>query len=117
MCKINEYEIFSIEQGDNEMGNDFGAGTGDAFKAMNIGGSDGSNSRRKRSTMRESAVLKSIFRSKRQTEWNDEAPTAVVPKEPSVFQHIKEQFDRIMDVAQEMFHKIQQIGRSNNEAA
>lgn len=88
----------------------FGAGTGEAYKSMN-GGS--SNDRRKRSIMNEDIVLKSIFRTKRQAEVAEGAEA----KEKSIFQRIKEQFNHIMDIAQEMFQKIQKMGQSNTEAA
>lgn len=93
------------------MGNDFGAGTGDAFKVMNGGGS---NSRRKRSTVHENAVLKAIFRAKRQTESDTET---IEPNEKSSFQRIKEQFNHIMDAAQVIIQKIQQMRKKYDEAA
>lgn len=104
-------------KGDIEMRKDFSAGTGAAFKAMNGGGGGGSSdNRRKRSTLDENMVLKSIFRAKRQAESNSELATAVEQKEQSTFQRIKEQFNRIVDVAQEMFKKIQQMGGGDIEA-
>lgn len=92
------------------MEKDFGAGTGEAFKSMNGGSSNG---RRKRSIMNEDIVLKSIFRTKRQAE----EAAAAEAKEKSIFQRIKEQFNHIMDIAQEIFQKIQKMGQSNTEAA
>lgn len=111
--KIQSFSIWKLK-GDNEFEKDFGAGTGEAFKALNGGGS--SNNRRKRSAVNENAVLKSIFRAKRQAESTSQLAADIEQKEHSMFQRIKEQFNRIIDVAQEMFKKVQQLGVGKIEA-
>lgn len=102
-------------KGDNEFEKDFGAGTGEAFKALNVGGGSNSN-RRKRRAANTNVVLKSILRSKRQAESASELTVDVEQKEHSMFQRIKEQFNRIIDVAQDMFKKVQQLGTGEIEA-
>lgn len=101
-------------KGDIEYEKDFGAGTGEAFKALNVGGS--SNNRRKRRAANADVVLKSIFRAKRQAESAGGLAVDVEHKEHSMFQRMKEQFNRIIDVAQEMFKKVQQLGTGEIEA-
>lgn len=106
-----EVFLFEKKKGGNELQHDFGAGTGDAFKVIN----GGNNNRRKRSTLNENMVLKSIFRAKRQAESNSELET-VEQREQSMLERIKRQFNHIVDVAQEMLKKIQQIGQGDIDA-
>lgn len=81
-----------------------------------MSGGSRSNNRRKRGTANSDVVLKSIFRAKRQVESDSGLATDIEQKEHSMFQRIKEQFNRIIDVAQDMFKKIQQLGQGEIEA-
>lgn len=130
--KIQISKLFNIDEnelslqwkqpikGEAEFEHDFSAGTGEAFKVLNGGGGSGSNGRRKRSTSNENAVLQAIFRAKRQIESNNEPAIdieAMESNEKSMFQRIKEQFNRVVDAAQGMYQKLRKMARSNNDEA
>ena len=111
-----KHEIFLFEiskKGDYEMEKDVGFGTGEAFKVLN---GAGSNNRRKRSTLNVNMALKSIFRAKRQTESSSEPAIANEENEKSMFQRMKDQLNHVINAAQELVKKIQQMGHGDSEA-